>query len=245
MALWKCEAIILKSMELGEADRLVTLLSPRQGKIRAVAKGARKVMSRFSAATNTFVHSHFVLHHGKTLDTITQCEVREPFKNIREDFHRFAFAGHVADLADTLTDDGEPAAQVFNLALAALRSIEAFCDPEMVAVWFGLKALSASGYRPVLDRCASCGSAYTAAGEIGFDPAAGGVVCSNCGDKGRTVPAGAVEMMKFLQSADISKLRVVRPDRGLLREARSILGDYVGYHLGRTPRSSRVLESLQ
>ncbi|MGE5541650.1 MAG: DNA repair protein RecO [Bacillota bacterium] len=244
MALFKCEAIVLKAMELGEADRLVTLLTLRHGKIRVVAKGARKVMSRFSTATNTFVYSHFVLHRGKTLDTITQCDVREPFRGIREDLDRFAFAGHVADLADTLTDDGEPATVLFALLLTALRSIEGGCDPETVAAWFALNALAAAGYRPVLDRCTSCGATEVPPGGMRFDPGAGGVVCPRCGEGGNPVLAGTIEMMKFLQSADAARLRVIRPDRGMLREARAILSGYVGYHLGKTPRSTRVLETL-
>jgi DNA repair protein RecO (recombination protein O) len=244
MNLFKCEAIVLRMMELGEADRLVTLLTSRHGKIRVVAKGARKVMSRFSAATNTFVHSHFVLHKGRNLDTITQCDVVEPFRGIREDLHRFAFAGHIADLADSLTHDGEPAASLFALTLAALRAVEGDYDPEIVAAWFSLNALSAAGYRPVLDRCASCDAADIPPGEIRFDPAAGGVVCPRCGEGGKPVLAGTIEMMKFLQSADQARLRVIRPDRGMLREARVILGEYLGYHLGRVPRSTRVLERL-
>lgn len=244
MALFKTEGIVLKTMEIGEADRLIVLLSPSCGKIRAVARGARKVMSRFSAATDSFLYCHFVLYRGRTLDTVTQCEVRDSFKCIREDVTRFAFAGYVADLCDSITPDGGPAAALFPLLLTALRSIDRGADPETVSVWFALKSLSVAGYRPVLDRCAGCGDTGRLAGQVRFDPAAGGIVCPQCGERGTPVLAGTAELMRFLLGTDTHGLKAIRPDRRMLGQARAIIGEFVGYHCGRAPKSLKVIDSL-
>ncbi|NPV70464.1 MAG: DNA repair protein RecO [Firmicutes bacterium] len=245
MALFKSEAVVIRKMELGEADRLVTLFTGRYGKIRAVAKGARKVMSRFSAATDSLSYCHFVLHKGRKLNTITQCDIRDSFRRIREDLSRFAFAEYVADVADVITEDEDPSAPMFALLLSALKFIDSGLDPETVAVWFLVRALSTAGYKPVLDTCAVCGTAAGAgSGFTGFDPAAGGVVCASCGDQAISIATGTINAIRFLQSGDQNSIRALRCDGRMLKEARLALESYLGYHCGRMPRSSKMLESL-
>src|ERR1051326_7826766 len=117
MPLYKEQGIVLRTMKLGEADRIVTVLTQGTGKIRAVAKGIRKTRSKFGARLEPFTHVDLLLYKGRELDIVTQAEIITSFRAIRDDYTRFAAGEMILEGADRATDDRERNTRMFMLLL--------------------------------------------------------------------------------------------------------------------------------
>ena len=157
---YKEQGIVLRSMKLGEADKIVTILTQGSGKVRAVAKGVRKTTSRFGARLEPFTHVNLMLYRGRgSLDTVTQAEIVAPHRHIREDLSLFAAAETMVEAVDKVAEEHERNVPLVLLLLNGLRALDAEPqDPAIVAESFLLKLLSLSGFHPALTACAVCGS---------------------------------------------------------------------------------------
>jgi DNA repair protein RecO (recombination protein O) len=175
------EAIVLRSMRYGEADRILHVYTPMRGRVGAIAKGVRRSRSRFGGRLEPFFRLRLGLHEGRSeLLTVTSAETVAAFPRLREDPDALDAAARACDAVGRLFDSAEPHPEVFNLLGTLLAQLDA--DPGRAAaperrVAFRLKLLLAAGYAPQLGACASCGEAGPL---TGFSPAAGGVVCAAC-----------------------------------------------------------------
>jgi DNA repair protein RecO (recombination protein O) len=234
MGLRHDQGIVLRSYPFGEADRVVVLLSPNHGKLRAVAKGVRKTTSRFGGRLEPFTHVDLVLYEGRSLDTITQVSVIDPFPHLRNDLDRVLAAGTMVEVVDAVTEEGEGAVRAFLLLQRGLRALEAGPrHPDLVAA-FLLKVADVVGVAPALDECAGCG---TRQGVTRFSFAAGGALCERC----RTSAAvalreGLTAYLAALADADLADLPA--PDSSFSGEALGVTRRFLEYHL------DRRLESL-
>ncbi len=247
VSLYRTEGIVLKTRNLGEADRIVTLYSPDRGKIRAVARGARRPRSRFVSSTQMFAYADFLVFSGRSLDSISQVETKETFARLHEDLARLAYASYAVELVDEMIEEGDKDEQVFGLVLACLRLISDGDDPEMATRGFEVKLATALGYEPVLDSCASCG-ARPVGQETGFAPGAGGVVCGAClgrDPSGIRVSRGAVELLKALSSMDFAKIGQLGANPGLRREIEKIMRMHLDFRLDRRLRSLDFIEAVR
>lgn len=247
MALYRTEGIVLKTRNLGEADRIVTLYSPDRGKIRAVARGARRPRSRFVSSTQMFACADFLIFSGKSLDSISQVEVKASFPRLHEDLTRLANASYAVELVDEMVEEGERGEEIFSLLLAYLRLVSETHDPEMATRAFEIKFAAALGYGPRLDSCAHCG-AVDVGQEIGFDPEAGGLVCGGC--LGRNpgvlrISRGAVELLKALFAMDFSKIGRLGASPGLRREIERMMRAHLDFRLDRKLRSLDFLAAVK
>ncbi|MCY3864171.1 MAG: DNA repair protein RecO, partial [Chloroflexi bacterium] len=139
---FRTQAIILSRRDFGEADRLLTLFTPARGKIRAIAKGARKPSAKVSGHVELFARSDCLIHLGRNLDILTQAELIEPYLGLREDLARGAYANYVAELLDRFTaDEEEASAELFTLLHQTLERIAAAADPRLAARYFELQLL--------------------------------------------------------------------------------------------------------
>src|SRR5437879_4466300 len=120
MPVYKVNGIVLRRSDLGETDRILRLFTRECGRVDTVAKGARRGTSRLSGATELFTHSRMLLATGKTLDIVSQCEIRESFPGLRGDLQRIARATYLCELVDRLLADREPNTEAFDLLLSAL-----------------------------------------------------------------------------------------------------------------------------
>ena len=118
--LYRAEAIVLRRMNLGEADRLLTLYTPEWGKIRVLAKGVRKPTSRKAGHLELFTHSRLLIAKGRSLDIVTQAETITPFLLLRKDLIRTSYAYYVAELVDRFLEEGEESPALFRLLLESL-----------------------------------------------------------------------------------------------------------------------------
>jgi DNA repair protein RecO (recombination protein O) len=238
---YKEQGIVLRSMKLGEADKIVTILTQGSGKVRAVAKGVRKTTSRFGARLEPFTHVNLMLYRGRgSLDTVTQAEILSPHRQIREDLSLFAAAETMVEAVDKVAEEHERNVPLVLLLLNGLRALDAGPqDPTIVAESFLLKLLSLSGFHPALTACAVCGAADVRLWSAGL----GGAVCAGDGD----AEAGAVspETLRFLArlaGTDLSTVGATeRPDARVVTEARAMLVGFTEYHLERRMKSVPML----
>lgn len=240
MALYRDEAVVLRTQKLGEADRIVTLLTRRHGKVRAVAKGIRRTKSRFGARLEPFVHVDLQNYAGRSdLDIVTQAEIVDAFAAMMNDYERYTAGTAILEATDRLTEEREPSLRLYLLLVGALRSLDAGEHaPPLVLDAFLLRALSVSGYEPALDACARC----TAPGpHRWFAVPAGGVVCTNCHPPGSVTPgAPALALLSALLEGDWTTADASEPR--VRREASGLVSAYAEYHLDKRLRSLAMVE---
>ena len=203
MPLVKTPAITLKSRKWGEADRIVTFYAKHLGKIRAVARGARRPKSRMGAALEPLMLCDLNLFEksGDTLFRVSQVDLVEPFVRFREDLTLMAAAARMANVVGAVTPDGDPDAHVFDTLEQGLRSLVTSDDPALTALLFQIRLLGLTGFRPQTDQCAACGKTRVIQ-EPQFSPASGGLVCMSCAARQR-VPCLPLSRgsLAFLQQA--------------------------------------------
>lgn len=210
MAVYKADAIVIRSKEYGESDRLVTLFSREHGKINAVAKGVRKPKSTQRGGTQLFTYADFLLYRGKTLDTVSQVQPRESFIHLWDDFDRTIAASGIAELLDISTTREQPEPELFTLTLSFLFLLK-HLDPYLAQAAYALKLMDLQGYLPAMKACIQCGK--TLAGEQTFLSAeAGGFLCSLCKNNRlvRVLNPGSLALMRQLHRLDLAKLDRLR-----------------------------------
>jgi DNA repair protein RecO (recombination protein O) len=234
--LYRDEAVVLRTQKLGEADRIVTLLTRANGRVRAVAKGVRRTSSRFGSRLEPFTHVDLQLAEGRSLDVVTQAETLQPFAaQIGSDYERYTAGTAMLETAERLVvEDREPALQQFLLLIGALRAL---CDPGrpagQVLDAFLLRSLAVAGYAPSFEACARCG---VEGPHRAFSPAAGGMLCSACRLPGSAAPAAeTVALLGALLTGDWD---VVEASTARHRkEATSLVAAYLQWHLERALKS--------
>lgn len=181
MPLVKTAAIILKSRKWGEADRIVTFYSKEFGKIRGVARGARRFKSRFGATLEPFTRCHLDLFEkpGDSLYRISHVDLIESFQPLREELVLMSCAARMVNIVGAVTPDGDPDFRLFETLGQGLRSLKDSRDPVLTALLFQIRLLGLAGFRPQTDQCATCGKTCVT-GDLQFSPLAGGVVCLSC-----------------------------------------------------------------
>jgi DNA repair protein RecO (recombination protein O) len=245
--LYRTEAIILKRSNFGEADRLLTFFTPHRGKLRAVAKGARKPSSRKSGHLELFSHTRLLLARGRNLDIVTQAETVKPFLSLREDLLRTTYAYYATELVDRFVGDEDENRPLFDLLLAAFDWLGQADDLALVARFFELHFLALVGYQPQLFHCVNCQTRIEPAINF-FHPGEGGVLCPRCGE-GRSeatpLSLNALKVLRFLQTRDYDTIRLLRVRPPLHVELETVMLSYITYTLERNLRSVDFLQHLR
>ena len=233
--IYKDEGIVLKTIKLGEADRIVTLFTRDNGKVRAVAKGIRKTKSRFGGRLEPFTRVALIVYRGRNLDTITSADILTSFRVVREDYARLTAAATLAEIVEKITPEDERSFSVFALLNGGLEAL-AVHGPSTVVPAFLLKLLSLSGYHPQLTSCAGCGERGSLQA---FSPASGGAVCESCAREDRKSFALGRDRLELLS-------RLLRADFGVVAdgdatfEITEALRRYAEYHIERPLRSLQL-----
>ncbi|MBW3649373.1 MAG: DNA repair protein RecO [Actinobacteria bacterium] len=206
MALYRESAVVLRTIRLGEADRIVTLMTEGRGKVRAVAKGVRKTKSRFGGRLEPIAHVALQLYEGRELDTVTQVETLDHFRTIREDVGRVGRATSVLEAVDQVSQQGEPNPALYRMLIGALRSLAARNSAALVAGFYW-KLLSQEGIHPLLDVCATCGSGGPF---VAFDLSQGGALCRVC-RRGQPVSPETLQLVARMLGGDLAAVLAERP----------------------------------
>jgi DNA repair protein RecO (recombination protein O) len=249
VAVYRDSAVVLRVGKLGEADRIVTLLSRRSGRIRAVAKGVRRTKSRFGGRLEPFSHVDVQLHTGRSLDTVTQAVTLDPFgAQIASDYARYTAATVIAETADRLAaEERQPWLRLYLLVVSALRALaepigpdvpERYRDPALVMDAFLLRAMVLAGWAPALTDCARCAAPGPHAA---FHVASGGVLCAQCRGGGFTRPAPAtLVLMEALSAGQWDVAEATGAEHR--REASGLVAALVQFHLERGLRSLPLVD---
>jgi DNA repair protein RecO (recombination protein O) len=237
---YRDEALVLGGHKLGEADRIVVLLTREHGLVRAVAKGIRRTKSRIGSRLEPFMFVDVQAHVGRSLDVITQVELKEPFaRGIMSDYDAYAAASVMAEIAQKLTEDEPRTRGHFLLLLSAIRSL---CNrehpPRQSLDAYLLRAMTLAGWAPSLVDCAQCGMPGP---HRGFSASLGGTVCTDCRPQGTSLTStAAVEHLAALLAGDWGTASLT-PDHAAA-DASRLVTSYVHWHLERRVRSLTVLE---
>jgi DNA repair protein RecO (recombination protein O) len=248
MPLYKANALVLHRTNLGETDKILTLLCRDSGKLGAVAKGARGPKSKLSGATELFTHSRMLLATGKSLDIVSQSEVRESFPALRDDLALLARATYLCELTDRFIEEREPNQDVFDLLLSALYLLQRCADePDVIVHAFELRLLTERGYAPHLANCVRCG-AETLRARVGFSPSLGGLLCPAdrfSVDDTISIAAETVEFMTTLLSGEPHEVVSVRPSAIALRETARCMRWYIRFRAERDLKSAEFVDMLR
>jgi DNA repair protein RecO (recombination protein O) len=245
---YRDDGVVLRTQKLGEADRIITLLTRQNGRVRAVAKGVRRTKSRFGARLEPFTHVDVMIHPGRSLDVITQAEVIRPYgAPLAGDYPRYTAGTAMLETAERFTPvEKEPALRQFLLLIGGLRALgetgEEAKEPRLVLDAYLLRSLAVAGYAPALEECARCGAPGTPASRlVAFAVAAGGMVCASCRPPGAASPsAQTVALMLALLRGDWE--HAMRSERRHRVECSGLVAAYLQWHLEHSIRSLRHVE---
>jgi len=247
--LYRTEAIILKRSDWGEADRLLTVYTIDRGKLRWLAKGARKLTSRKAGHIELFTHSRFLIARGRNLDIVTQAETVDAFRPLREDLFRTSYAYYVAELVDRFTEEADAQPGVFRLLRETLTRL---CEPgdlRLAVRYHELALLTLAGYQPQLFLCTLCTTPVQP--EINsFSPVSGGVVCPGCAEQetshgARPLSLNALKVLRFLQTREWPLCQNLRLSEAVHQEVEAVLQRYIFYVLERRLKSVEFLRTVR
>lgn len=247
MSLYRDDGIVLRTQKLGEADRIITLLTRHHGRVRAVARGVRRTKSKFGARLEPFSHVDLQFFArgselvGRGLPLCTQVETIAPYGGpIVADYGRYTAGTAMLETAERFTEsEGEPAVQQYLLLVGALRTLAAGDhEPHLVLDAFLLRSLAVNGYGASFDDCARCGLEGP---NRFFSLQAGGVLCGDCRVPGSAVPSPeTLELLGALLSGDWETVDACEPR--FCREGSGLVAAYLQWHLERGLRSLRYVE---
>ncbi len=236
MTLFRDRGVVLRTIRLGEADRIVTLMTEQHGKVRAVAKGVRRTRSKFGSRLEPLSHVALLGWQGRSdLDIINQVEVIDTNRAVREDLDRMAAAMSMLEVVDQVGQERHANPRLYEMLVGAVTALGGRDSP-MVAPAFFLKVLALEGSAPVLDVCVSCGEPDPDL-LVAFDLSEGGVLCRRC-RRGRPVSAGALALMRRTLGGDLA-LVLAEPRSPFADEVGALATEAMESHLDRRLRSVR------
>jgi DNA repair protein RecO (recombination protein O) len=234
--LYKDQGVVLSTIKLGEADRILTIFTRDHGKVRAVAKGVRKTKSRWGGRLEPFTRVDLLMYRGRNLDTITSADVVEAHAGLRTDYMKLTSAAALAEVVDKISPDRERASSIYDLLLAGLGAIHEGKGTSVVPA-FLVKLLSISGFHPSLQVCAGCGDNR---GLEAFSPAMGGAICLSCWEEDESaMRLGADRLLLLAQMLTFDFTS--SDDHEAVVDITNSLRRYAEYHLERPLRSLQLL----
>src|SRR5262249_34335552 len=223
------EALVLRRIDFGEADRILTLFTPTYGKVRAIAKGLRRTTSRPAGHLEPFTRTHLLLATGRDLEIVTQAEARERLDALRGDLWHATGAWYVAELVDRFLEDADPHPRLYALFVETLRRLEAGAEQQsgtthdttrswLALRYFELHLLDELGFRPNLHHCTGCDTPLRPE-ENAFSAEMGGALCPNCARYAqRRLSLHALKILRLLQTTEWEALPRLRLEPSLQAE---------------------------
>jgi DNA repair protein RecO (recombination protein O) len=241
VTVYRDSGVVLRVTKLGEADRIVTLLTRREGRVRAVAKGVRRTKSRFGGRLEPFSHVDLQLYAGRNLDIVTQAVTLDSFGSvIAADYSRYTAATAIVETVERLTsEEREPSLKLYLLLVSVLRALaETGRDPSLLLDAFLVRSMSLAGWAPALSECARCGEPGPHAA---FHIPSGGLLCGGCRSPGAARPApGAIALMAALASGDWPAAEGA--DGPMRREASGLVAALLQWHIERGLKSLPLVD---
>jgi len=242
--LYRDSAVVLRTYKLGEADRIVVLLTAEHGKVRAVAKGVRKTKSRFGARLEPMSHVRLLLYRSRSndpsaLDIVSQAESVESLSPMLASLDRASQGMAVLEAADQLALEREPNEQLYRMVVGALRTIATRSSPLVVPAFYW-KLLAAEGLRPEVDACVRCGEDASTTPLVAFDLDEGGALCRAC-RSGTPISAPALELLRAILGGRLNDA-LAAPESPATHEVSALATKALEHHLERRLRAVAMFE---
>jgi DNA repair protein RecO (recombination protein O) len=245
--IYHTDALVLTRFDLGEADRILSVMTPRMGKLRVVAKGIRKPSSRFASHTELLALTRLTLAKGRELDVVTGAELLNGHWPVRDDLDALGAASHCAELVEQFVQERDSQPRLYNALRSALDLLSSGASPTLVARWFELTTLVALGFRPELYRCVHCERAVQEQPNR-LSARHGGVLCPACANADMHAPVlsvGAQKLLRLLDREGITDALRIRIPPHVVEELGAALTPFTRHHLERDLRSLPVMRTVQ
>ncbi len=245
MALLSTGAIVLGSIKLGDADKLVTFYTDKRGKLKGVAKGARRMKSRFGASLEPFTHCKLQVFEkgGEKLARINQSDITHSFQKLREDWGGIHSAFLMSHLVQKMTPEAQPSRSIYQLLLEGLTFLENRTDPQLSVILFVVRLIACSGYQPRWDPCLKCHKSPIPVLRSGLKPRAGlyfsaflgGAVCMHCA-KGMGslvfISQASLAFLEASQRMDYARSHRLKPSPVMRKEIETLFRNHLSYITG-------------
>lgn len=244
---YRAEGIILRRHDFGEADRLLTVYTREWGKIKVIAKGARKPQSRKTGHVELFMRTQMQIATGKQLDLVTQAELIEPYRGLGQSLVRATYAGYAVELLDSFTPEKEPNSTLFQLLADALEWFSQSDNLMLAARFYEMKLLSLVGFQPQLFYCVVTNRPIVQEDQF-ISAEEGGIVSPSGREQAhriRPISASAVKLLRYLQTHSWEQVHTLQLQPSLHNELEGIMHDYLQYLLEKRLRSAEFLYRLR
>jgi DNA repair protein RecO (recombination protein O) len=248
MPLYKTPAIVLHSIPYAEVDKIITLYTLDFGKIKGIAKGAKRSRKRFGNTLEiaSYIHASFFEKETSTLVRLNHCDLIRPFAGLRGDIHKLAWASYFLELVNQMTAEKIRNKALFQLLIVFLSFIDQGLLKEEIQRIFEIRLLAHLGYQPRFEPCTRCQHGL-AGGNVFFSPKEGGVLCPSCAVNlpGLTpISLGTIKTLLHAQSIPLAQVRRISFSPQSLRESRDILSLFLKQYLGKDLKSKKFLEQI-
>lgn len=241
-------AVVLNATDYSESDLILTFYTEEFGKIKGIAKGARRSRRRFVGTLDAPSHIRGVFHHNNKSDLVRveAATLAEGFSGLKSDLVRYANACCLLELVSETTREGQASPAIYGLLLEFLHLIEAAAHDPALLCFFEIKLMALAGYQPHLDGCVLCRRAFDPASRIYFSSERGGTVCARCsGGLGMPIALGTARMLSSAARLDTDKLGRLKPGQGMLEEGETLLDDFIRHHIGKELKTKRFLARMK
>ena len=246
--LFSTEAVVLRHSDLGEADRLLWLLTPQRGILRATARGARKPGSKLGGHIDLLCHVRLSIREGRELHSVSQADTVDAFRGVRTDIGRLSRGLYMAEIAQQVSVEEAPAQAVFRLLVNSLGWLATTESPDTLVRWYALRLLTLTGFRPELGACVECGDTLEPGDHV-FSAERGGLLCPTCRAHGSDVlhPAslGAIKVLRHLARSDFPEVESLKIGGEERRQIERILRAHTLSVLNRNVRSAAFLDEIR
>ncbi len=244
--IYRCDAVVLRRMDLGETDRILTLLTDRFGKIRVIGKGIRRPTSRLGPHLELFSTTRLMLSRARELDVITSAETIDLHAGLRSNLNALGVASHCAELVDRFLADRDENRAVYRLMGTALERLDAGANPDRVARWFEVALLGEMGVRPELFNCVVCDQSVEAEPNR-FSVRLGGILCREHADRDISaivLSLAAQKVFRLLIRGDLDAFLQLNVSDPVLHELESVLTTFITHQLERDLNSLKVMRRV-
>lgn len=243
----RTEAVVLRHSDWGEADRLLTIFTSYRGKLRAIAKGVRKLNSRKAGHLEPFTLVNLMLARGRDFWIVSQADMVESFSHLREDLQLTGAASYLIEVIDRFTYEEQENHSLYQVLEESLKRLDAGNDVYNVSRFFELRLLDFLGYRPQLVNCIGCGKEIKPEDQY-FSFEKGGILCSRCGstaNQATPISMNALKYLRHFQRSTYTEVKAVKIPSAVRMEMQTILRDYITYLLERGLNTPGFIQATQ
>ena len=244
------DGLVLRGFRMSESSKVVVLFSRDFGKLRLVAKGARRPKSKFGASLEPMTWGRYVFYRreNRDLQTLTEGDIAHAFEPVKKHYGRMAAGSVICELIDHMTEDEDRNPLLFSIALESLQWVGAIAETDLdVPVWyFQIRAAGALGYRPHLSGCVQCGVRLEGQ-RLGFSPGLGGTLCAAHAGLGMAVKANTIDFMAHLQVGRPDRIDLTHVQEVERSEVTQVLRAFLNQHIASRyrPKALEFFERLR